>query len=132
MKRNERFNRIKEVTTLVGYRKELEIRPDRLSMGEQKLIAFARAMLCNPSLLFLDEYTESLDENAADRLIYITKQKQKEGASILFVCHDMRIIKDLADYIIVVVDGKVAFNATKEEVMNDAELNNYLRMGMAL
>ena len=132
MKKNEREDRIKEVTMEVGYRKELDIRPARLSMGEQKLIAFARALLCNPSLLFLDEWVESLDENAAERLINIVKYKQKEDASIIFVCHDMRIILDLAEYVIVVVDGKIALNETKENIVNDAELSNYLKMGMRL
>jgi len=132
MNKKEREERIKEVTLEVGYRKDLFIRPSRLSMGEQKLIAFARALLCNPTHLFLDEWTESLDETAADRLIGIVKKKQKEGVSVLFVCHDMRIIKDIADHIIVVVEGKLAFQATKEQVINDPELNNYLRMGMAL
>jgi ABC-type multidrug transport system ATPase subunit len=132
MAKKERAERIREVTVQTGYKRNLDIRPSRLSMGEQKLIAFARAMLCNPSLLFLDEWTESLDETSADRLIKIIKEKQKEGISILFVCHDMRIIKDIADYIVVIVDGKVAFKETKENVVNDAELSNYLRMGMAL
>jgi ABC-type lipoprotein export system ATPase subunit len=132
MDKKARAQRIKEVTALVGYRKNLDIRPSRLSMGEQKLIAFARAMLCSPTLLYLDEWTESLDETAGDRLINIVKQKQKEGASILFVCHDMRIIKDIADYVIIIADGKVVFQAAKEQVINDPELSNYLRMGMAL
>jgi len=132
MNKKEREDRIREVTLEVGYKKDLDIRPARLSMGEQKLIAFARAMLCNPKLLYLDEWTESLDETAADRLINIVKQKQKAGTSVLFVCHDMRIIKDITDYVVIIADGKVAFQATKEEVINDAELSNYLRMGMAL
>ena len=132
MNKKDRAGRIKEVTAEVGYRKDLHIRPARLSMGEQKLIAFARAMLCKPTLLYLDEWTESLDETSADRLINIVKQKQKDNATIIFVCHDMRIIKDLADYVVVVVDGKAVFQATKDIVVNDPELNNYLRMGMAL
>jgi len=132
MKKNERDERIKKVTAAVGYRKNLDIRPSRLSMGEQKLIAFARAMLCEPNLLYLDEWVESLDETAGDRLINIVKQKQKEGATVLFVCHDMRIIRDLADYVVVITDGKVMLHATKETVINDPELSNYLRMGIAL
>ncbi|MCL2211462.1 MAG: ATP-binding cassette domain-containing protein [Treponema sp.] len=132
MDRKERAQRIKEVTETVGYRKDLDIRPSRLSMGEQKLIAFARALLCNPELMYLDEWTESLDETAADRLINIVRHKQKEDKTILFVCHDMRIIRILAEYVIVIVDGKIAVHATKEQVVNDPELSNYLRMGMAL
>jgi len=131
MKKNERDERIKKVTAAVGYRKNLDIRPSRLSMGEQKLIAFARAMLCEPNLLYLDEWVESLDENAGDRLINIVKQKQKEGATVLFVCHDMRIIRDLADYVVVITDGKVMLHEAKEKVINDPELSNYLRMGIA-
>jgi len=132
MKKNERDERIKSVTAEVGYKKNLDIRPSRLSMGEQKLIAFARAMLCDPNLLYLDEWVESLDETAGDRLINIVRKKQKEGATVLFVCHDMRIIRDLADYVVVITDGKVMLHATKETVINDSELSNYLRMGIAL
>ncbi|MCL2373667.1 MAG: ATP-binding cassette domain-containing protein [Treponema sp.] len=65
----ERDRRIYEALGEVGYRKSLELRPAALSMGEQKLIAFARAMMCRPSLLFLDEWTESVDDSAAQRLI---------------------------------------------------------------
>ena len=132
MNKNERADRIREVTAKVGYRKNLEIRPSRLSMGEQKLIAFARALLCSPKLLYLDEWVESLDETAGDRLINIVKAMYKEGTSVLFVCHDMRIIRDLADYVVVIADGKVVLHETKETVINDPELCNYLRMGLAL
>ena len=132
MSLKERTNRIKEVTNEVGYKKNLHIRPALLSMGEQKLIGFARALLCNPSILFLDEWVESLDEISADRLINIVRNKQKEGATIIFVCHDMRIIKDLADFIVVIAEGKINVNMTKDQAMNDTELNNYLRMRIAL
>jgi len=132
MGKNERAQRIKEVTELVGYRKDLDIRPSRLSMGEQKLIGFARALLCNPDLLYLDEWTESLDETAADRLISIVRRMQRENVTVLFICHDMRIFRILAEFVIVIVDGKITFHTTREEVDNDPELSNYLRMGMAL
>jgi len=131
MTKTQRAQRIKEVALEVDYRKDLNIRPSRLSMGEQKLIGFARAMLCNPSLLFLDEWVESLDENSANKLIEIVKRKQKEGTSVIFVCHDMRIIRDLADYVVVIVDGKEAFEGTKEDLLNSPELSYYLKMGIA-
>jgi len=132
MTKNQRAQRIKEVTAEAGYRKDLAIRPSRLSMGEQKLIAFARAMLCNPSLLFLDEWVESLDETSANKLIAIVKRKKKEGATVIFVCHDMRIIRDLADCVVVIVDGKEAFEGTKEELLKSPELSNFLRMEIAV
>jgi len=99
-------------------------------MGEQKLIAFARAMLCSPSLLFLDEWTESLDETAADRLIDIVRKKQGEGTTILFVSHDLRIIKDLADFIVVIVDGKLSASAPKDQIMSGLQLKDFLKIGI--
>ena len=132
MTRSQRMQRIKEVTIEADYRKDLGIRPSRLSMGEQKLIAFARAMLCNPKLLFLDEWVESLDETSANKLIEVVKRKKKEGASVIFVCHDMRIIRDLADSVVVIVDGKEAFEGTKEDLLNSPELSNFLKMEIAV
>jgi len=131
MTKKQRQDRINEVTAQAGYRKELNIRPSRLSMGEQKLIAFARAMLCNPSVLFLDEWTESLDENSADRLVNIVRKKQRESATILFVSHDMRIIMDLADFVVIVVDGKVTREAPKDLIISDLLLNDFVKIGIA-
>jgi len=131
MDKKEREKRIKEVTEMAGYKKDLYIRPSRLSMGEQKLIGFARAMLCNPNLLFLDEWVESLDETSAEILIKIVRKRHKEGAAVIFVCHDMRIINDLADYIMVMVDGKVKEYAAKETLMGDLLMNDFLKVGIA-
>jgi len=131
MTKTEREQRIREVTARVGYKRELGIRPSRLSMGEQKLIAFARALLCEPSVLFLDEWTESLDETAADRLIDIVRQKQREGSSVIFVSHDMRLIIDLADFVVMVIDGKVTIKAPKDNIISDLLLNDFLKIGIA-
>jgi len=131
MTKKQREDRINEVTAQAGYRKELNVRPSRLSMGEQKLIAFARAMLCDPSVLFLDEWTESLDENSADMLINLVRKKQRESATILFVSHDMRIIMDLADFVVIVVDGKVTRNAPKDLIISDLLLNDFVKIGIA-
>jgi len=131
MTKKERAERIRSVTALAGYRKDLSIRPARLSMGEQKLVAFARAMLCDPSVLFLDEWTESLDETAADRLIDIVRRKQREGSSVLFVSHDMRLIMDLADFVVVIVDGKLSAKAPKDNIISDLLLNDFLKIGIA-
>ncbi|WP_461255937.1 ATP-binding cassette domain-containing protein [Treponema sp. R80B11-R83G3] len=130
MTKQQRKDRINEVTAEVGYRKDMAVRPSKLSMGEQKLIAYARAMLCNPSLLFLDEWTESMDESSANRLVMLVRKKQNENATILFVSHDMRVIKDLADFVIVIADGKVAMNTPKDQIIDDLSLNDFEKMGI--
>jgi ABC-type multidrug transport system ATPase subunit len=84
-------------------------------------------MLCNPNLLFLDEWTESMDETNRLRLIDKVKVKQREGATVIFVNHDVRIIKDMADFLVLISDGQVSLQASKEQLAQDAELSNYLK-----
>jgi ABC-type multidrug transport system ATPase subunit len=115
----------------VGYKKELMIRPSLLSMGEQKLIAFARAMLCRPTLLFLDEWTESLDDTAAQRLIAIIKRLQTGHHTIIFVSHDFRIIKNLADYILMVLGGRLYLKFTREQIATDEDFAQLVEKGIA-
>jgi ABC-type transporter Mla maintaining outer membrane lipid asymmetry ATPase subunit MlaF len=131
MSRTERIEWINSVLTEVGYHKELMIRPALLSMGEQKLIAFARAMLCRPRLLFLDEWTESLDDTAAQRLIAIVKRLQAEQNTIIFVSHDFRIIKNLADYIVMILGGKIYLKLTREQVATDEDFAQLVEKGIA-
>jgi ABC-type multidrug transport system ATPase subunit len=100
-------------------------------MGEQKLIAFARAMLCNPMLLFLDEWTESLDENSAQRLIAIVKQHKAVGHTVIFVSHDLGIVRQLADFIVMIVGGKLAAKLSADEVASNDDLAQYIERGIA-
>ena len=126
----ERKRRIDEVITTVGYKRSLDIRPSNLSMGEQKLIAFGRAMLCKPTLLFLDEWTESLDDYAAQRLIALVKQQKLHNNTIVFVSHNMGIIRNLADYIVMVVGGYIYTRMTHEQITNDQGLLELLEKGL--
>jgi ABC-type lipoprotein export system ATPase subunit len=89
----------------VGYEKDLDARPDKLSMGEQKLIAFARATICHPDTLFLDEWVESVSEELANRLIAIVRDYKDAGRTIIFVTHDPRIVDMLADVVVTLHRG---------------------------
>ena len=83
---------IKEIAALVEFSKPLSLRPASLSAGEQKRIAFARALICNPEILFLDEPTESLDEKTAGLFISILKDFMAAGNTLLYVSHDNAFI----------------------------------------
>lgn len=126
----ERKKRISEVLKKVGYKRELMIRPAELSMGEQKLIAFARAIICRPNLLFLDEWTESLDDSSAQRLIALVREQQKEEKTIIFVNHNFRIVKALADYIVMIVDGELSLKVSREQIEKNADLAHYVETGI--
>jgi len=132
MTADERRTRVEEVVDEVGYKRELGIRPAELSRGEQKLIAFARAMVCRPRLLFLDEWTESLDEKAVQRLMSIVQKMKDDGATLIFVSHDPRVIRWLSDTVLLVSQGEISFRLTDDQVDSDEDLGRFMEVGEAL
>ena len=126
MTAKERQQRIDEVIHTVGYKRSLDIRPANLSMGEQKLIAFGRAMLCRPQLLFLDEWTESLDDSASNRLISLVKEQKLHDNTVVFISHNIGIIRDLAEEVIMLVGGNIHGRMTKEQIVSDRDISKLL------
>jgi len=131
MSSRERGRKVAEAAAEVGYGKDLTVRPSELSRGEQKLIAFARAAICSPSLLFLDEWTESLDEKSARRLVDLVVRARDAGATVVFVSHDARIVGRLADEVLLVAAGAIAVRLAGEEVSCEEDLGRLLELGAA-
>ncbi len=132
MTQNQRTARITEVLAEVGYKKTLDVRPSQLSMGEQKLIAFARALVCSPRLLFLDEWTESLDDSAARRLVNLVRRMQQNDHTIVFVSHNFKIIREIAQKICMIVDGRISMTVTAEEFNANESLAKTIEKGISL
>jgi len=127
----ERDRRVRAALAESGYRRSQDIRPADLSMGEQKLVGFSRAMILEPAVLFLDEWTESLDESAARRLVTAVRKKKESGKTIIFVSHNFAVIRELADRIVMIVDGKVSLSVTRDQFSVDASLAQYIEQGMS-
>jgi ABC-type transporter Mla maintaining outer membrane lipid asymmetry ATPase subunit MlaF len=127
----EREARVAEALRDVGYIKDVHIRPAMLSMGEQKLIGFARSMILRPRLLFLDEWTESLDDAAADRLMALALKLREEKRTIIFVSHDFRIIKNFADHIVMIGGGKLLLRLSRDQIAEDENLSKMIERGIA-
>jgi ABC-type multidrug transport system ATPase subunit len=130
MTKKDRERRIESVVAEVGYKKDLGIRPSQLSMGEQKLIAFARALICRPMLLYLDEWTESLDETASQHLIGMVRKLREKGVSVILISHDIRIVYALADFIIMILGGQIFIRFTKDQINGDDFILNFIEKGM--
>lgn len=109
-----RKERIRKYTELVEYNKSLLIRPAVLSIGEQKKISFARALICEPEILFLDEPTESIDDKTEDLFISILKNFIAENKTVVFVSHDNYLINSILCDKIYFEDGEI-----KEKVLLD-------------
>lgn len=93
----ERQERIRAVCEIVGYKRSLALRPGDLSMGEQKLVAFARAFINGPEVLFLDECTESLDSKNADRIISLVEDFVGRGNTVAYVSHKQAFVDAMMD-----------------------------------
>ena len=104
---SERKKRIKKIAELVEYNKPLSIRPAVLSIGEQKKISFARALICEPEVLFLDEPTESIDDKTEDLFISILKNFIAENKTVVYVSHDTYLINSILCDKIYFEDGEI-------------------------
>lgn len=108
MKQNERLERIKEVCSLVNFDRPLNLRPVDLSMGEQKKVAFARALINKPECLFLDECTESLDRRGGSVIMGILKEFIKNGNTVIYVSHSSSFITEIGGKLFAVDEGKLS------------------------
>ncbi len=88
---------------------------DLLSTGEKQLISFARAILCDPKILVLDEATSSID-TVTERLIQSAITKVIKGRTSFVIAHRLSTIRD-ADIILVVRDGKIVESGRHKELM---------------
>lgn len=90
-----------------------------LSTSQQQLVAIARALRKNPSILLLDEPTSPLTVNESKRLFEILKRLKSEGVSVVLITHKMDEIFENADRIYVIRDGKCVAEHKTEETNQD-------------
>jgi peptide/nickel transport system ATP-binding protein len=122
-KANERGKRMLELLDLVGIPRELhEVFPHQLSGGQCQRAAIARALAVNPKLLVLDEPVSSLDVSIQAQIIHLLKELQERlQLSMLFISHDLPLVKYLADKVVVMYCGKVVEEANCEELFQNPQ-----------
>ncbi|MEK9612831.1 MAG: ABC transporter ATP-binding protein [Flavobacteriaceae bacterium] len=98
---------LKEVQ-LFDYQRILKSYPHQLSGGQKQRIMIAMALLCKPKLLIADEPTTALDVTVQKEIIQLLKNLQKKfKMSVLFISHDLALVKQLADRVIVMYQGTI-------------------------
>lgn len=99
-----------------------------LSYGDQRRVEIARALACEPTLLFLDEPAAGMNRQETDELMQALRNLTLElGIGILLVDHDLKLINQLCDRIAVLNEGRLIAQGTPDEIRNDpAVIEAYL------
>ncbi len=98
-----------------------------LSGGQRKLLEMARALMVEPELVMLDEPMAGVNPALTQSLLGHVKALREEGMTVLFVEHDMDMVRDISDWVIVMAQGKVVAEGPPDEVMADpAVIDAYL------
>ncbi len=106
---------------MVGLREDAHKRAGAYSKGMKQRLVFARALINNPSILFLDEPTAGLDPATASRIKDIIRQKQQEGCTVFLTTHNMFVADELCDRVAFLNEGRI--------VAMDSPRNLKLRYG---
>ena len=98
-----------------------------LSGGQRKLLEMARALMVEPELVMLDEPMAGVNPALKQSLLGHIKDLREDGMTVLFVEHDMDMVRDISDWVIVMAEGKVVAEGPADEVMkNPAVIDAYL------
>ncbi|WOC15937.1 ABC transporter ATP-binding protein [Pseudochrobactrum sp. MP213Fo] len=105
--------------------------PHEFSGGQRQRIAIARAMVLNPRFVMLDEPTSALDMSVQAQVVELLRNlQQKHNLSYLFISHDLRVVKALANYVLVMRNGKAVEYGPAKEIF-EAPKTDYTRALMA-
>ena len=128
----ERRARVSTALQEVGIDPAMQDRyPHEFSGGQRQRIAIARAMVLQPRFVMLDEPTSALDMSVQAQIVDLLRKLQKNyNLGYMFISHDLKVVRALADYVIVMKEGKVVEQGPAVQIF-DAPETDYTKTLMA-
>ena len=99
--------------------KVYQMYPHELSGGMRQRVMIAAALICKPKLMIADEATTALDVTVQAQIIELLRRvNQKQNTAILFISHDLSLIRQLCERVVVMYQGKIVEQGDTEEIFN--------------
>ena len=122
-KEKNKLDRVKEIIELVGISEaDLKKYPHEFSGGQRQRIAIARALILKPEFIVADEPVSALDVSICAQIInLLIDLKEKLNLTILFISHDLNLVRYLSDRIAVMDKGEIVEDKLTEEIFKNPE-----------
>src|SRR5208283_1707543 len=120
--REQVLKKVAETLELMGIAHLRDRPPYRLSGGEKKRVALASVIVLNPDVLLLDEPTSTLDPRSQSQIIDLIQEWKSSSKTVIAATHQLEIVDDIADRVIVLEEGKVGASGTPAEILSNHDL----------
>ena len=117
---SDKEDRIRELLTMIELAPDdfIDRHPEELSGGQKQRICIARALAAEPELIICDEVTSALDQLVAEEILKLLQRLQDElRVSYMFITHDLATVKAISDEIVVMLQGEIVEQGTRDEVL---------------
>lgn len=104
-----------------------QLHPSALSGGMRQRVVIATALACKPALVIADEPTTALDATVQAEILGLLRQLQAEvGCAVIFITHDMAVVRQIADRVLVMKQGKAVETGTRDQILHHPQ-SSYTR-----
>ena len=120
LSKEEKKAKVAKLLDLVGLSDRAENYPSQLSGGQKQRVAIARALANDPKILISDESTSALDPKTTKQILSLLQElNRKLGLTIVLITHEMQIVKDIANRVAVMQDGRLIEEGSVLEIFSD-------------
>ncbi len=127
--------RVEYALKAVDLKKPLTLSPHILSFGERHRLAIATVLAIKPDVIILDEPFAGIDYRRSLQMLQILRKLVEEGHSIVLIAHDLQLIGEVADRVVVMKQGSIIRDGDVEEILGDIgflEENGYTQLQVTL